>query len=384
MSEHTLPLDLILPENIPLTLLGGMGEPLKLGVVGTDNFDFFGDIGSQIQELVVRVGTTELEIHRVETYAIDNIGALYNEVNAVLLSTENTSIRLEQETTLRAEADSALGTRLDFLKVTTDQNTALIQEETTLRTNMGSALSQQITTQSARVDDAFAKITEESTARATETDALSQQITTIKAQVDTNYAILEEEVSARVDADTATATQISQLTSRITGIDASVIQTSQAVSDLVDGASASWSIRTQARADGKIVQTGIQLGSAVGINGAIRSEIILAANILQLVDGNNPDGNVTAPFIFDTVGGAAYLNTAVIKTASITNAMIGGVIRSDVQNPQTGGYTWSLDKAGNFALNPPSGYGGLRITPQALKVFDDGNVLRVQIGNLEV
>lgn len=329
MSEHTLPLELILPSDVPLSLLGGMGEPLQLGVVGTDQFDWLGDIGSQIQSLVSRVGFTEIEIHRVEEYAQDNIGALYNLVESVRITTENTSAELLNETNLRAEADYALGTRVDLLKVTTDGNTASIEEETRLRTRMGDALSQQITTQAARVDDALAKIVEESTARATETSALAEQITTVRAQVDTNRAVIEEEVEARVEADSAMATQITQLTARITGIDSSVIETSQAIADLVDGASASWSIRTQARADGKIVQTGIQLGSAVGIDGAIRSEIILAANILRLVDGNNPDGNVTAPFVFDTVGGVAYLNSAVIKSASIGSAKFADITSSD-------------------------------------------------------
>ncbi|HDS1586974.1 TPA: hypothetical protein QEL16_000717, partial [Stenotrophomonas maltophilia] len=100
-------------------------------------------------------------------------------------------------------------------------------------------------------------------------------------------------------------------------------------------------------------------------------------------------GQLTSPFVIQggqtfinqALIGTAWINTANIADAAITNAKIGGVIQSDNYVPgQTG---WRISKDGGFELNgnTPDGY-KLRVVNQGVYVYHPNGVPAVEVGVL--
>lgn len=172
--------------------------------------------------------------------------------------------------------------------------------------------------------------------------------------------------------DQITETQLSQhLLEKIDSGGASV-EVEQIKTELA----AMYSIKTQLTVDNKPYLAGIGIG-VENNEGIITSQVLIAASRFAVVDPNS--SKVYYPFVIQN--GAAYIDTAFIKSGTITNAMIGGYLQSD--DYEVGVQGWRLDKAGNIEFNGPAPGGGrLTMTNRAVKVYDQNNVKRVQLGDL--
>lgn len=139
---------------------------------------------------------------------------------------------------------------------------------------------------------------------------------------------------------------------------------------------AMYTIKTQLTVDGKTYIAGVGVG-VQNNNGIVSSQVLVAASTFAILDPNTSN---SAKFPFIVSGGVVYMNTAFIQNASITNAMIGGVIQSNQVNAQ-GQPAWSLDKNGVFTIN---GVGGgndrMIIQNNQILVYDTNNVLRISMG----
>ncbi|HHA2409570.1 host specificity protein J [Stenotrophomonas maltophilia] len=166
---------------------------------------------------------------------------------------------------------------------------------------------------------------------------------------------------------------------------AMVQQTSQALVDVDGRISASWNLKLQIAANGQYYAAGMGIGIENQPDGSYQSQILFQADRLALI--NLVNGQVTTPFVIQggqtfisqALIGTAWINTANIADAAITNAKIGGVIQSDNYVPgQTG---WRISKDGGFELNgnTPDGY-KLRVVNQGVYVYHPNGVPAVEVG----
>lgn len=173
--------------------------------------------------------------------------------------------------------------------------------------------------------------------------------------------------------DQITETQLSQqLLGKIDSGGGAQIEIEALKSELA----AMYSIKTQLTVDGRPYLAGIGVG-VENDEGIITSQVLIAASRFAIVDPNTT--SVFYPFVVQD--NAAYIDTAFIRDGSITMLKIGQALQSD--NYEAGVQGWRLDKAGNLEFNGPAPGGGrLTMTNRAIKVYDENNVKRVQLGDL--
>lgn len=168
---------------------------------------------------------------------------------------------------------------------------------------------------------------------------------------------------------------------------AMVQQVSEAVVDVNGKISASWSLKLQIAANGQYYAAGMGIGIENQPDGSYQSQVLFTADRFAFV--NLVNGQLTSPFVIQggqtfinqALIGTAWINTANIADAAITNAKIGGVIQSDNYVPgQTG---WRISKDGGFELNgnTPDGY-KLRVVNQGVYVYHPNGVPAVEVGVL--
>ncbi len=168
---------------------------------------------------------------------------------------------------------------------------------------------------------------------------------------------------------------------------ASVQATSQAIVDVDGRISATYTLRAQVTADGRIYAAGMGLGVEQQPDGSYQSQVLFDVGRFAVI--NLVNGNVTSPFVIQggqtfisqALIGTAWINTANIADAAITNAKIGGVIQSDNYVPgQTG---WRISKDGGFELNgnTPDGY-KTRVVNGGVYVYHPNGTAVVEVGVL--
>ncbi|MCG6367016.1 host specificity protein J [Vibrio fluvialis] len=128
---------------------------------------------------------------------------------------------------------------------------------------------------------------------------------------------------------------------------AAVEELTTIVNDLNNGLTANWQVKTEVRADGKVVQAGVGLGASIGADGTTRSEFLVMADTVGFL--NTIDGEIHAPFIFDTVNDTAILNAAIIGDATIDFAKISDTLEST--NFVSGSSGWQIKKDGTVEFN---------------------------------
>jgi len=192
------------------------------------------------------------------------------------------------------------------------------------------------------------------------------------------YIGVWSEQSARLEDGIATARRVDTVQAEVNENTATVQTVSEAMVDLDGKASAMWSVKMQLTADGKYVAAGIGLGienTAAGL----QSQFLVSADRFAIVN-TIAGGAISVPFAVQ--GGQVFMNSAFIQDGSITMLKIGQYLQSD--NYVAGSQGWRLDKAGNLEFNGPAPGGGrLTMTNRAVKVYDQNNVKRVQLGDLD-
>jgi hypothetical protein len=232
-------------------------------------------------------------------------------------------------------------------------------------------------------------------AEATSRNLLAAQLRGTYTGTDLSFltsGLLYEEKQVRATQDGALASSISTLGTTVDGYSATI--STHATS--INGLSAQYTVKI----DNNGYVTGYGLAST-SVNGTPTSEFIVVADKFSIApvatDSGAADGSpffhLTVPTVIGgiTVPAGTYMKAAFIHDASITNAKIGNVIQS--ANYAAGTAGWKIDKAGNMELNAAVFRGTidvksattnarLEIKNDVIKVYDDGNNLRVRIGNL--
>ncbi|WP_431780042.1 host specificity protein J [Stenotrophomonas maltophilia] len=177
------------------------------------------------------------------------------------------------------------------------------------------------------------------------------------------------------EGDYAQAKRTDTVQAQVGQTQAAVEQTSQAVVDLDGRVSATYTLRAQVTADGRIYGAGFGLGVEQQPDGSFQSQALFQVDRFALI--NIANNVTTAPFVVQN--GQTFISQALIGTGWIQNAMIGDVIQSNATG--VGGQPrWKLDKNGTLTMTGANSGGYLTINDRVIQVYDGNGTLRVRLG----
>lgn len=222
-----------------------------------------------------------------------------------------------------------------------------VEGQVTSHASQLSSLTSQVNDASSKVDQMAQTITNNEKTQSSLNTSLQSQIdaqasANIKNQTELNNATTS--LAAIKSTQQTQATTISALSQQQTNLTAQVGGQSAELQELKKtvvengNVSSTWMVKMETNSNGKKYAAGI----ALGIDGKnLQSQFLVQADRFGLINTSN--GNTTTPFVIEN--GVAYINAAVIKDGSITNAKIGGEIRSD--NFVDGSQGWRVGKDGS-------------------------------------
>lgn len=226
-----------------------------------------------------------------------------------------------------------------------------VEGQVTSQASQLSSLTSQVNDASSKVDQMAQTITNNEKTQSSLNTSLQSQIdaqasANIKNQTELNNATTS--LAAIKSTQQTQATTISALSQQQTNLTAQVGDQTAELQELKKtvvengNVNSTWMVKMETNSNGKKYAAGI----ALGIDGKnLQSQFLVQADRFGLINTSN--GNTTTPFVIEN--GVAYINAAVIKDGSITNAKIGGEIRSD--NFVNGSNGWRIGKDGSSQFN---------------------------------
>ncbi len=226
-----------------------------------------------------------------------------------------------------------------------------VEGQVTSQASQLSSLTSQVNNASSKVDQMAQTITNNEKTQSSLNTSLQSQIdaqasANIKNQTELNNATTS--LAAIKSTQQTQATTISALSQQQTNLTAQVGDQTAELQELKKtvvengNVNSTWMVKMETNSNGKKYAAGI----ALGIDGKnLQSQFLVQADRFGLINTSN--GNTTTPFVIEN--GVAYINAAVIKDGSITNAKIGGEIRSD--NFVNGSNGWRIGKDGSSQFN---------------------------------
>ncbi|HCK7354252.1 TPA: DUF1983 domain-containing protein [Klebsiella pneumoniae] len=226
-----------------------------------------------------------------------------------------------------------------------------VEGQVTSQASQLSSLTSQVNDASSKVDQMAQTITNNEKTQSSLNTSLQSQIdaqasANIKNQTELNNATTS--LAAIKSTQQTQATTISALSQQQTNLTAQVGDQTAELQELKKtvvengNVNSTWMVKMETNSNGKKYAAGI----ALGIDGKnLQSQFLVQADRFGLINTSN--GNTTTPFVIEN--DVAYINAAVIKDGSITNAKIGGEIRSD--NFVNGSNGWRIGKDGSSQFN---------------------------------
>lgn len=271
------------------------------------------------------------------------------------------------ESYARANDKEAMAKRVDSVASELADASALLAEEQATRAANDQAVAYHLRALTAELEGGKSLIMQESVARSEADDFLASQVTSMRTQLTDQFsAALQNESSVRASADGAIATAVEKLQTTVGENTASI----QSASQVINGLSASYNL--------KLDVNGYVAGYGLYNDGEV-SEFAIRADRFYIADPTSEEE--VLPFILE--GGKVYMNTTLIKDATIAgakiadgtidSAKIGNVIQSTAKNLQ-GDPMWILSKDGYFRFNSTPGI------QSRIEFTDSNGVVRLQIG----
>ncbi|WPJ56021.1 hypothetical protein RCIP0100_00018 [Klebsiella phage RCIP0100] len=245
----------------------------------------------------------------------------------------------------------AATTRVSLYNPVVTRRGAGIQANAAAITSLNSTVTQQgkditanttaITGLTSRVGTAEASVNALNETTAANGLAMANGFQQLRAQIGDNQAAITQTSQAMVDLESSTAQQIGTIKASVDGMSSTVQQTSTAVADINGKLSAQWGVKVQTdNGGGNPRIAGIQLG----IDASGSSQFLVQADTFAVYAGGS---NKTFPFVVQN--GVAYMQEALIRDGSITNAKIGNEIKSN--NFVDGSQGWRIGKDGSSQFN---------------------------------
>lgn len=250
------------------------------------------DVESIIGEIKVDIENSE-GFKYLQQNAIESNGAIQAQAESILENAlaNDTDVRLMTKENGKRKAEYV-------------QAVNLIADETQARVEALTQLKAQID------DEVVASITEVQTALATETEARTTADTALSAQLGDTQAALNEKLDSWVDAESA---------------------------------GAQYGVKLGLKYNGVEYSAGMSM-ELVGSGAGVKSQFIFDANRFAISNGiGSGSGQWALPFVVES--NQVFIQSAVIKDGSITNAKIGNRIQSN--NYVAGSAGWAIDKSGS-------------------------------------
>ncbi|WP_259655205.1 carbohydrate binding domain-containing protein [Klebsiella pneumoniae] len=343
-----------------MTMAFSINWNLSAGEVYFDDV-FFLDVTDEINNaanataitnLTTRVTSAEGKITSQGT-AITQLTADLSTANGKITANANAINSLQSTVTqqgntltTQGQAITKLNSDLSDLSgvVDTKASAAAVSELTTRVTNAEgkiTANSTALNSITSRVDDAEASIDGLNETTAANGLAMANGFQQLRAQIGDNQAAITQTNKVVADMEKATAEQINTVQSSVNGMSATVQEVSSTVADINGKLGAQWGVKVATDAGGANPRiAGIQLG----IDATGSSQFLVQADTFAVYTGGT---GKAYPFIVQ--GGAAYMQEALIRDGSITNAKIGNEIRSN--NFVDGSNGWRIAKDGSSQFN---------------------------------
>lgn len=283
--------------------------------------------------LVDRIGNVSDWSDIVRGMASDDVESIIGEIKVDIENSEGFKYlqqnAIESNGAIQAQAESilenALANDTDVRRMTKEngkrkaeyvQAVNLIADETQARVDALTQLKAQID------DEVVASITEVQTALANETEARTTADTALSAQLGDTQAALNEKLDSWVDAESA---------------------------------GAQYGVKLGLKYNGVEYSAGMSM-ELVGSGDSVRSQFIFDANRFAISNGvGSGSGQWALPFVVES--NQVFIQSAVIKDGSITNAKIGNRIQSN--NYVAGSQGWAIDKSGSAELSNATVRGNL-------------------------
>ena len=271
--------------------------------------------------LVDKIGNASDWSDIVRGMASDDVESIIGEIKVDIENSEGFKYlqqnAIESNGAIQAQAESilenALANDTDVRRMTKEngkrkaeyvQAVNLIADETQARVEALTQLKAQID------DEVVASITEVQTALATETEARTTADTALSAQLGDTQAALNEKLDSWVDAESA---------------------------------GAKYGVKLGLKYNGVEYSAGMSM-ELVGSGAGVKSQFIFDANRFAISNGiGSGSGQWALPFVVES--NQVFIQSAVIKDGSITNAKIGNRIQSN--NYVAGSAGWAIDKSGS-------------------------------------
>lgn len=275
--------------------------------------------------LVDRIGNVSDWSDIVRGMASDDVESIIGEIKVDIENSEGFKYlqqnAIESNGAIQAQAESilenALANDTDVRRMTKEngkrkaeyvQAVNLIADETQARVDALTQLKAQID------DEVVASITEVQTALANETEARTTADTALSAQLGDTQAALNEKLDSWVDAESA---------------------------------GAQYGVKLGLKYNGVEYSAGMSM-ELVGSGDSVRSQFIFDANRFAISNGiGTGSGQWALPFVVES--NQVFIQSAVIKDGSITNAKIGNRIQSN--NYVAGSQGWGIGKDGACEFN---------------------------------
>lgn len=305
-----------------------------------------------ISNLTTRVTTAEGKITSQGT-AIAQLTADLSTANGKITANANAITSLQSTVTQQGNTLTSQGQAITKLNsdmsdlsgvVDTKASASALNSLTTRVTNAEgkiTANSNALTSLTSRVGNAESAIDGLNETTAANGLAMANGFQQLRAQIGDNQAAITQTSQAMVDLESSTAQQIGTIKASVDGMSSTVQQTSTAVADINGKLSAQWGVKVQTDTGGGNPRiAGIQLG----IDASGSSQFLVQADTFAVYAGGS---NKTFPFVVQN--GVAYMQEALIRDGSITNAKIGNEIRSN--NFVDGSQGWRIGKDGSSQFN---------------------------------
>lgn len=332
----------------------------------------------------------------VEGHASDDAGDYLAGITDDLLTSEDGKELMNQINTVpEAIYESMLTDYKTLLDVKAGEGnmTARIQIAYNVAVEANEAVAQLETLVGSRIDDAEAAIHTLQTAQVNLEQSFAQYQQTVSAKFGTidqknnqqdgrldgqdgKIALAEAAISqnqtAIANANQALATYKTQVAAQFNQQSAAIEQkmTSQFTAT---GGSAIYSLKAGVTYNGVYYDAGMTL-STIASGSGVKTRVAFKADQF-LIAHPTTGGLFTA---FAVIGNDVFIDTARIRTASITFAMISDSLQSS--NFVSGQQGWRLLKNGTFEINSASGNGRLLIQNNQILVYDATGRLRVRFG----
>lgn len=272
-------------------------------------------------------------------------GKITANANAIA-SLQSTVTQQGNTLTSQGQAITKLNSDLSDLSgvVNTKASASAVSELTTRITNAEgkiTANSSALNSITSRVDDAEASIDGLNETTAANGMAMANGFQQLRAQIGDNQAAITQTNKVVADMEKTTAEQINTVQSSVNGMSATVQEVSRTVADINGKLGAQWGVKVATDTGGANPRVaGIQLG----IDATGSSQFLVQADTFAVYTGGT---GKAYPFIVQ--GGVAYMQEALIRDGSITNAKIGNEIRSN--NFVDGSNGWRIAKDGSSQFN---------------------------------